>query len=938
MTTDKSVTYKELYTGSSKVAEKLKGSYMFTRDTGAGILNLEAVQGVTGALNFLGGFKPAEAISCAPIEGNEDSILAMLHLAYDGETIDVFQAATIYFWMKSLELEDEALLAQAAAAYQAEFGIDSEESKAQALGNAFAALGNYSECTSFFDQAVWSARYYTIKTREGETSPDMFSYKSRQEVCDGQVDSANVANCYASDMEKAYAISLYYMVENVPPDINVWDPATKVETGFLSDMPIDALTCNNALKSYMADSAAGKMDTVEGNLEAYKNKLIATMGLASGMLAPTLADSTETGVSPDEVKEFLEAAYVINTSDIQSLMVGDVGQPVSAHMGVDVELRYYYYLVLAYQEFSAYAASLIDALGPAITADNMSYTHYATELKMLKNMFDAVTWADDASLWAYCDADNTRLTQPDNDFRSLKSLYDYLMSVNAFEGIQDYDAESLESAFAYFFSTDEGFQLSSQMQMGVTASSTFLPMRSNTYDPYAFDGVTTTDWLVNFHAKFGYNRKALYRDTTVDAAVNYQRTKSRGTLSVCTLEDFLAPDQDIVLYIDDNLYNVEKLAEMTDKAFNRLDNVDSASSSSSTLGKLWESAKGSWEINMENVAKTAEVSTYSREVQSGGIISTIFTSWDEFFMPLDKAKEELSPDTAWDEQSQSMASTSGYTYGPMMHYAVLSGIYQDTSLFNSLNTTLTSSNPVFVSSPTVPYLAEASAQERNCIFNYMLLKNLDAQMTVDYATNLDLTSPIYMDVYGNIVTESGIVVVPAAANATLYRSTYRPYNAAFYSTYGDAFLLPYDEDAETLNALLETILTPGDGVWQLASLKVAGGSVDLSRLSTADKESLAEITDVFAYDVGSSNFCSDKLWKVIITEVLRGAPIESINKEFEGLNTVSRITKSGLLVANKLDELVGALSSEGTNATLSIPNPAYIDGLEYIVSKLGASA
>ena len=37
------------------------------------------------------------------------------------------------------------------------------------------------------------------------------------------------------------------------------------------------------------------------------------------------------------------------------------------------------------------------------------------------------------------------------------------------------------------------------------------------------------------------------------------------------------------------------------------------------------------------------------------------------------------------------------------------------------------------------------------------------------------------------------------------------------------------------------------------------------------------------------------------------------------------------MVANKLDELIEALSSDGANASLSIPNPAYIEGLEYVV-------
>ena len=916
-------TFNELVTGTK--AGYLQGAQMYNYTTAKDVRN-----------------KTYEPV---PVDKHKENIVNMLKLAYftpyqaasgemyltsvfDVRTDEAFVAAqVIYFWLNGMDYSKDAegLKAYAKDALTEHLGTNPEvqqENRNQAVADS---LGDFPANGSFYERALWSAQYYTLQRRMGVETPSMDNYITEDAASAATV-GTDTATQYATEIQKVFVQSLFHVVNPAPPTFD-WPT---VETGLSSDMPTDALLAANSLKEYLAVNHAGGLGTVEDRMLNYPKKLEVTMALASGMLAAN-DDDSGTGVTDDEIDEFIETAYGASLYEIDSLMYADVGRPVSKHLGPDADTTYYYYLVLCYQEFGAYATNLLDELGPVITADNTSFTSFKEQLKMLKGLAEVLTWADDDSLWEYWNIDNKRLVNADNDFKSLKALYDYLTSVNAFDGVDAYDPEALTSAFAYFFSEENGFQLSEQMQTGLVASATFLPMRTSVYDPYSFDGITTTDWLVNYHAKFGYNRKALYRDTTVDAAVNLQRTKSRGRLEVCTLKDLLNPDQDIVLYIDDNLYNVNKLAEMTDKAFERLDNVDAASSNNNIVGKLWESAKGAWEINMENVAKTAEVTTYSQEVQKGGVISTVFTSWDEFFMPLETAKEELSPDTVWDDTTQSVTSTTGYTYGPMQPYAVLSGVYQDESLFRSLNAALIGSNPVFVSSPTVPYLEEASSKERSQIFNYLLLKNMDSQMTIDYATNLDLTSPIYMDVYGNIVTESGIVVIPAAANATLYNSSYRPYNAAFYSTYGDDFLLPYDADAESLNKLLEEVLTPVDGVWQLASLQVKGGSVDLSRLSTADKESLAEITEIFAYDVGTSGFCNASLWKVIITEVLRGAPIECIDKDFEGLNTASRITRSGLMVANKLDELIEALSSDGANASLSIPNPAYIDGLEYVV-------
>ena len=95
-----------------------------------------------------------------------------------------------------------------------------------------------------------------------------------------------------------------------------------------------------------------------------------------------------------------------------------------------------------------------------------------------------------------------------------------------------------------------------------------------------------------------------------------------------------------------------------------------------------------------------------------------------------------------------------------------------------------------------------------------------------------------------------------------------------------------------------------------------------------------ELIQVFDYDLSineNQEYYDLTFWKMLITEVLRGAPIESIDRDFEGLNLNHRITKQGLLVAEKLEFLARSLSSAGENSTLSIPNPAYMNGIEYVM-------
>lgn len=807
------------------------------------------------------------------------------------------------------------------------------EGDERALEEAKEVLGDYPVSGTFFQQAEWSARYYVLQKRSGVETPDLSGFVTLDAVNSASEDQFGETH---AALKKAYVQSIFTMLDTSP--FKTEDKVTGPNDG---GRLIDSATALSALRTYLNLDQTGQLDTSEQRMLAWKYKLQATMGLASGTLRVAVGDETGTALTKDELNSFIEVAYGSALAKDLNRIYGRVGYPRSAHLGEEVLSNYYYYLVLCYQEYGYYATTLVNSLGPLIAQQQVSFSQRGPDIAALKSIYDALSWANDDALWDFWDSKNSEATFDGDEYKSLKAIYDYLLSVNAFEGISEYDPESVDSPLRYFFGDAEtggggkSFSLSEDVKTGILASASFLPMKTNLYDPYTYSDIVDTEWLLNFHSKFGYNRKALYIDTNVDSAVNFQRTGTRGELKVCTLEDLLYADKDIVLYLDDNLYNVKELAELTDKAFDRLDNVDAASKEDPSLwGKLSDFVTGFFDVSMENIAKTAEVTTYSQKVRDSVANSDkLFgsTTWVDYFYTNEEAGKYLEPDKLWvDGKMDQNAVASSYT--PLTAFAVLSAIYNDSSLFNTLNTVLNKNTPVFISSPTVPYLEEANDFERNQIYNYLLLKNLDSQMSVDYANNLDMTSPVYMDVYGNIVTESGIVVVPSAANATLWRSGYTPYNAAFYSTYGDDFVLEYNKDATELNNVLSNVLTPVDETeWQLTSVAVNGGSIDLSKLSTADKDSLAAVTEVFAYDLSVGGIYDQAKWEMIITEVLRGAPIEHIDKDFEGLNLSHRVTKNGLVVAEKLEFLVDALSSKGTNTTLSTPNPAYMDGIEYVV-------
>lgn len=848
---------------------------------------------------------------------------------------DMLHAALLsYFWVRGLGQEgtgEGQRILRVAEQFLGKLGYTSDEKKKEeALQEAIDQLGPAPAAgATFKEKAIWSARAYNVAVQQGAEYPHAGLPVTQEQVYEASE---------LSTLDKHVIGSLFSLQELSPPKTGVVD----VESASVTP-PIDALTAANSLKAYNALAAAGSLDTDYLRMEAMKYKMQATMGLASGVLSAANSDATENSVTQSDIDTFRDAAYGSAMSDVLPLLYADITDVKSSHLGNKVNAEWLYYLLVCYNEFAAYGTALINSLTEFMVDSQTTFAGYEKDLSAIKAMYEAASWVDDDAIWSVWNTGNKRAKEGLQSY-SLKAIYDYLLSVNAFELIDEYDPTGVKSPLRYFFGKTEKsdasegapWKLSTDMRTGITASTAFLPMKTNLYDPYTFSGIVDTSWLVNFHSKFGYNRKALYIDTNVDAAVNYQRTGTRGELKVCTLEDLLYADKDIVLYLDDNLYNVNVLAEITDKAFNRLDNVDGASSTRNWWQKIGDAIVGIWDVSMENIAKTAESTTYSSKVQSGYASEgdNAEGRWHTFFLPTEgdtdgTAPYYLKPDSLWvDGKMDQNATASAYT--PLTAFAVLSAIYSDSALFSDLNNVLNKNTPVFISSPTMPYVEEADKVERNAIYNYLLLKNLDSQMSIDYATNLDMTSPVYMDIYGNIVTESGLVVVPAAANATLWNSSYRPYNAAFLSTYGDDFLLEYDEDATTLNKVLEDYLQPVEGFWRLRSMKVVGGNIVLSRLSTADKDTLAAITEVFGHDLYMGNY-KKTTWEMIITEVLRGAPIEHIDKDFEGLNLSHRVTKNGLVVAEKLEFLVDALSSKGTNTTLSIPNPAYMDGIEYVV-------
>lgn len=273
------------------------------------------------------------------------------------------------------------------------------------------------------------------------------------------------------------------------------------------------------------------------------------------------------------------------------------------------------------------------------------------------------------------------------------------------------------------------------------------------------------------------------------------------------------------------------------------------------------------------------------------------------------------------------ASNAGSeVYTPLQGYAVVSSVYRDIDLYNLANSSL-KRYPVFIASEKAGRAKNSSDDAKASIFNYALMRNLKDSMAVEYTGNLDMNSPLYLDIYGNILTESGTVVVPAASNPTLMSSSdfFRgDWSAGLFSIYGNGYKIKADDEGSFSNVLDATFQVV-DGYWMPKS-RILGNSyvIDMSRLSTASKDTLDVLYTQTYVDLHNSNETQNKYYSFkryvnIILEVLRGAPIENIDKAKEGLDTSNRVDKAGIVAAAKLEQLNDSLNIAGENTTISLP-------------------
>ena len=481
-------------------------------------------------------------------------------------------------------------------------------------------------------------------------------------------------------------------------------------------------------------------------------------------------------------------------------------------------------------------------------------------------------------------------------------------------------------------------QFSSQWKYGYAISSHYIPFQTNVYEISAIEAlVDEEEWVTEFYYKYGFYRKALYVTTDSEAVVERVLTGKQSGTKIATLRDLLNYERDIELYIDQNFYNANELKVQLDKFIQN-------ASSDSVFGSIFDAIA----LTPEIVLKTGGYTMYSRDLATNvKPIEEVSDDTEDTVYPYDSfllSEEDILGEDGF---------LSDYEYSIQQPYGLVSAIYRTADIYNSVNRAAIKNKPVFTSSKNVVGVQSNNYENYRMFYNYVTLSSL--QTLIDHETKLlvDLDAPIFIDIFGNIVTGDGYVIIPAAANATLAGAAFTPYSIGYatfvtnaeetvYSGMTNPFYdWLYGDDYEYLTGMKnlsgksstfrETCQNTGGGYMHLLmSGHTSMGTTTLtdgvaSTMVTWDNLNvkLAVLKDLLmsVHYLNAANFWDDTHINMAI-EVLRGAPMEHIDYEAEGINTDTGMTAWQAYWAYKVENLVNAIHTD-SNGTEKSPTLSF---------------
>ena len=497
-------------------------------------------------------------------------------------------------------------------------------------------------------------------------------------------------------------------------------------------------------------------------------------------------------------------------------------------------------------------------------------------------------------------------------------------------------------------------QFSSQWKYGYAITSHYVPFQTNLYEISAIEElITDTEWVTEFYYKYGFYRKALYVTTDSEAVVDRILTGTQSGTKVATLRDLLNYERDIELYIDQSFYNADELEKQLDKFI-------SNAGSNSVFGSIFDAIS----LTPSIILKTGGYSSYSKEVATNvkpiignaDMVEEKEYAYDSFLLSED---DVLGKD----------GFLSAYEYSIQQPYGVVSAIYRTHEIYNAVGKASVKNQPVFVSSKNAVGIQANNYGNYRMFYNYITLSSL--QSIIDHETTLlvDLDAPIFMDIFGNIVTADGYVIIPAAANATLAGDAFTPYSIGYATFVHNADELVYgkltpqfydwfygtDYAYLTGNASISSktstyrelcqntgggyMFLKSDGTTSMGTTTVTDGVASATVVWDNLNTRLAVLKNLLmsVHFINSANFWDDTHINMVI-EVLRGAPMEHIDLDKEGLVVDSGMGPFEAYIAYRVEQLQQSIKTDsngtekdkGLSFTFSVLDIFHIESAERI--------
>lgn len=519
-------------------------------------------------------------------------------------------------------------------------------------------------------------------------------------------------------------------------------------------------------------------------------------------------------------------------------------------------------------------------------------------------------------------------------------------------------------------------EMSENWNIGYALSSLYVPMQTNLYDigTYNFVATQNAEWLTEFMYKYGFYRKALYISTDPNIVVNTKLNRSsENGKKVATLADLLNYNRDLQLYVDTGFYNADQIADAIGKVDyatlyqythqqEQTTNVKDSAAISNLEGNNGTTIKNNKSKNFIDETLNLDSDTLLKDnnVESYSIdIAKDVTKLG------DTQTETKSLYDGYVLSADAITSKDGifglYDYSPMISYGIVSAIYRDIDTYNAVAMIPAESQIVFKSSKNILYVNNTSKSDWLAYMNYIQLSRLEYLMNQNVETQLDLNNPIFIDVFGNIVTESGYVIIPAASNATLVTtsasSVWNPYTIAFgLACKNDGLELDMDnlpadvvawlcsnvEEVETTDVDNSSAFSSGgwfvktrDNKIQLKNTRLVSHGL----IATINWASLNSHSDVIQEVFWNNTLYTKAIYAYntrvlnMVTEVMRGAPVEYIDYEKEGLE-YSDGSSAGVVIAYALDKMMESVISKSkdyVNSLVTMPNLAIMPYLKYFV-------